>query len=86
MPKEAMIRARIEPKLKQGAEKVFARLGLSATDAITLFYTQVLERADLPFRTEIPNETTLQAFRDTERGENMIVCENAEDMFKKLGI
>ena len=86
MAKEAMIRAKIEPELKQGAEEVFARLGLSAADAITLFYTRVLEKSGLPFQAEIPNETTLQAFRDTERGENMIVCENAEDMFEKLGI
>ena len=45
-----------------------------------------MPKDDLPFRAEIPNETTLQAFRDTESGENMIVCENAEDMFRKLGI
>ena len=41
MPKSAMVRARVEPKLKQDAESLFERLGLSATQAITLFYRQV---------------------------------------------
>ena len=33
-----MIRARVDPGLKEDAESVFAALGLSATQAITLFY------------------------------------------------
>ena len=38
MTKSAMIRARVDPGLKEDAESVFAALGLSATQAITLFY------------------------------------------------
>ena len=38
MAKTAMIRARVEPELKCQAEEVFAGLGLSPTEAITLFY------------------------------------------------
>jgi hypothetical protein len=38
MPKTEMIRARVEPTLKHEAEEVFAALGLSPTEAITLFY------------------------------------------------
>ncbi len=33
MAKTAMIRARVEPDLKQEAEEVFSRLGLSSTEA-----------------------------------------------------
>ncbi|WP_373691153.1 type II toxin-antitoxin system RelB/DinJ family antitoxin, partial [Endozoicomonas sp. SESOKO3] len=36
-----MIRARIEPDVKEHAEAIFKKLGLNATDAITLFYKQV---------------------------------------------
>ena len=39
MAKTEMIRARVEPELKSQAEEVFSELGLSATEAITLFYT-----------------------------------------------
>ena len=41
MAKTEMIRARVEPHLKQEAEEIFSRLGLSSTEAITLFYRQV---------------------------------------------
>ena len=39
MPKTEMIRARVEPELKSQAEAIFSELGLSATEAVTLFYT-----------------------------------------------
>ena len=41
MAKTEMIRARVEPELKREAEELFLELGLSATEAITLFYRQV---------------------------------------------
>lgn len=47
--KDAMIRARIRSELKTQAESVLARLGLSATDAITLFYSQVVLKKGIPF-------------------------------------
>lgn len=37
MPKSAMIRARVEPDLKERAEAMLEDLGLSPTTAITLF-------------------------------------------------
>ena len=49
MAKTAMIRARVEPELKQEAEKVFTKLGLTATEAIRLFYRQTALHNGLPF-------------------------------------
>ena len=86
MSKTAMIRARVEPNLKKEVEAIFSELGLSTTAAISLFYHQVRLRNGLPFQVEIPNETTLETFANTDAGENIVRCENAEDMFDKLGI
>lgn len=86
MSKTAMIRARIEPELKNRVEAVFKRLGLSATEAVTVFYKQVELRDGLPFNVVIPNETTEQTFKNTDAGQDVIICANAKDMFKKLGI
>ena len=47
--KTAMIRARVDPALKERAETTFAEVGLSASTAITLFYTQVVRHHGLPF-------------------------------------
>jgi len=86
MSKTTTVRARIEPRLKKEAEHVLGDLGLSATQAITLFYRQVTLRKGLPFDVVIPNATTRRTFKSTDAGKGLVVCKDAEDMFKKLGI
>ena len=86
MAKEATIRARIEPQLKENAEGILKKLGLNPTTAITIFYNQITLRHGLPFEVEIPNATTRRTFAATDRGEGLIHCKDAEDMFQKLGI
>ncbi len=86
MSKSAMVRARLEPDLKMHAENIFLRLGLNATQAITMFYKQVELRDGLPFNVAIPTSTTIRTFEATDAGRDLIVCENADDMFNKLGI
>ncbi len=39
--KTRMIHARIDPKLKESAERVFSKIGISTTEAIRLFMKQV---------------------------------------------
>ena len=86
MNKSSTIRARIKPDLKDKAEHIFRKLGLSTTQAITLFYKQVELRNGLPFDIAIPNETTYKTFENTDAGRNLVVCESTDDMFRKLGI
>ncbi len=86
MAKSAIIRARIEPELKAEAETIFSELGLSITEAITLFYRQVKLSKGLPFEVRLPNQTTRQTFQDTDEGKNLVQSENAQEMFDKLGL
>lgn len=86
MSKTAMIRARVEPELKERAETVFRRLGLNATQAVTMFYKQVELRNGLPFDVVIPTPTTKRTFEASEASRDLVVCEDADDMFRKLGI
>jgi len=58
MQKEATVRARIEPKLKAEVEDLFRKVGLSTTEAITLFYRQVKMRNGLPFDVVVPTKAT----------------------------
>ena len=64
MAKSEMIRARVEPDLKEEAESILTELGLSPTEAVTLFYRQVAMRKGLPFEVRIPNAKTKKAMRD----------------------
>ncbi|MDJ0650543.1 MAG: type II toxin-antitoxin system RelB/DinJ family antitoxin [Xenococcaceae cyanobacterium MO_188.B19] len=86
MSKTATVRARIQPELKANVEEIFQQLGLTTTEAITLFYQQVALRKGLPFAVKIPNKTTEETFKKTDRGEELISCQSAEDMFDSLGI
>ena len=71
MAKTAMIRARLEPDLKRDAETVFSTLGLSPTEAITLFYKQVTLHHGLPFEVRIPNAETRDALQQAARKEKL---------------
>jgi len=84
--KSSTVRARIEPELKQMVEDILHNLGLSITEAITLFYTQVLLHNGLPFEIKIPNKATLQCFKDSDEGKNLVKCEDVNDLFQKLGL
>ncbi|MFP4533496.1 MAG: type II toxin-antitoxin system RelB/DinJ family antitoxin [Desulfobacterales bacterium] len=86
MSKTETVRARIEPEIKEQAEKVFRRLGLTTTQAITLFYKQVELRNGLPFDVAIPNATTIATFENTDAGRDLVVCKDTDDMLKKLGM
>ena len=54
MTKSAMIRARIDPALKDEVESIFQELGLSTTQALTLFYQQIRLHQGLPFAVRVP--------------------------------
>jgi DNA-damage-inducible protein J len=61
-----MIHARIDPKLKRSAERVFSRIGVSTTEAIRLFLKQVELHKGLPFPVAIPNAQTVAAMKEAE--------------------
>ena len=84
--KSATIRARIEPELKDNVEHILQSLGVSTTDAITMFYKQIELHHGLPFKIELPNKETRKVLDESDRGENLIKCKDAQDMFDKLDI
>lgn len=80
MSKSTQITARIDPNLKQETEKIFNELGLSTTQAITLFFKQVTLRQGLPFTVSIPNAETQRAINDALAGKNLHKAESVEDL------
>jgi DNA-damage-inducible protein J len=86
MAKTEFVRARIEPTLKRNVEQVLAQLGLTTTEAITLFFRQMELRKGLPFPVELPNTETLATFEKTDRGKDLVAAKDADEMFAKLGI
>lgn len=52
--KTANLYARIEPDLKEQAESILAALGVPASNAITMFYKQIVLHRGLPFDVSLP--------------------------------
>lgn len=52
--KTANLYARIEPDVKEQAESILATLGIPASNAITMFYKQIILNRGLPFEVKIP--------------------------------
>ena len=54
--KSANIFVRLEPDVKEEAEKILDILGISASSAIDIFYRQIILQRGLPFDVKIPIE------------------------------
>jgi len=54
--KTAVFHTRIAPSIKAEAETVFEQLGLTSSDAIRIFFKQVVLRKGFPFDVAIPNK------------------------------
>ena len=54
MAKTANLYARIEPEVKEEAESILSALGIPASNAITMFYKQIIIQQGLPFDVKIP--------------------------------
>ena len=80
MAKTEMIRARVEPELKHDAEEIFSVLGISPTEAITLFYKQVSLHHGLPFEVKIPNAETRKAINQANTKEGLIRYDNVDEL------
>ena len=52
--KSANLYARIEPDVKEQAEEILATLGIPASNAINMFYKQIILNRGLPFEVKIP--------------------------------
>ena len=54
MAKSANLYARIEPDLKEQAESILSALGIPASNAIPMFYKQIILQKGLPFEVKLP--------------------------------
>ncbi|MFP4333554.1 MAG: type II toxin-antitoxin system RelB/DinJ family antitoxin [Campylobacterales bacterium] len=72
MTLDSTVRARIDSNLKNEVEVIFHELGLSTSQAITLFLKKVKMERGIPFELKIPNETTLKAMEEAKNMDGKI--------------
>lgn len=88
MGKSAVIRARVEPEVKEDVESIFSKLGLTVSDAINVFCHQAILKKGFPFEVRVPNAQTKKAMDEADRITKSKISrfKNKEEMFADLGI
>ncbi len=66
MAKTANLYARIEPELKEQTEEILLSLGIPASNAITMFYRQIVLQRGLPFDLKLPANAPVDASKLTD--------------------
>ncbi len=82
--KTATIQVRIEPKLKEDVEKILAKLGLTASQAIGMFYHSIKMTKSVPVETKIPNKATREAMRDVDLRRNLYKVKDPNNLVAEI--
>ena len=69
MAANAVVRARVNEKVKEDAGAVLASMGLTVSDAFRMLLVRIATEKALPFDPLIPNEETIEAMKAARRGE-----------------
>jgi DNA-damage-inducible protein J len=69
MSANAVVRARIDARIKEEASAVLAAMGLTVSDAFRILLTRIAREKALPFEPLVPNEETIAATLAARRGE-----------------
>lgn len=78
--KSANLYARIEPDVKEQAESILSALGIPASNAINMFYKQIILNRGLPFEVKIPATKPVNIAELTETELNSELEKGYEDM------
>ncbi len=86
MIKSATVHVRIDSELKNNAENVLKKIGLSSADAIRMLYKQIELRQGIPFDISIPNDLTEKTLSNSQNGIGVNKANNTGDLFSELDI
>jgi DNA-damage-inducible protein J len=70
--------------LKERVGIILSELGLNHSDAINLYYRQIVLNNGIPFNLEIPNKTTLKAVKEIESDKTSKSFDSVDELFKDL--
>ena len=85
MSKAVQINIRTTVDLKSNVEYILKKLGLNHSQAVNIFYNQILLNNGLPFEVKIPNNETLESIKEYEEGKYKR-AKNSKDLFTKMGL
>jgi DNA-damage-inducible protein J len=86
MASNAVVRARVDEKVKEKATAVLAKMGLTVSDVVRMTLTRVANDSALPFELKVPNAETRAAMEEAREmmKSGKARFRSAEEMFKAL--
>lgn len=81
MPANAVVRARIDERLKEEATAILSAAGLTVSDAVRMMLVRVVAEKALPFDPLTPNAETIAAIKEARSGK----LERAKSVKELLG-
>lgn len=90
-PKTDMFRMRINPELHRRLEEVYAKNGLTLTEAVNVFFQQSLNAGGFPFAVNSENAELCKAkalsrlTKELENGENDPVSYTEDEVYGMFG-
>ena len=91
-PKTDSYHFRINPKVRADVEAVYAKSGISFTQAINIFIQQSLNAGGFPFQVTADNaeymraEAMKQLMRELDAGKNSGALVAEEDVYRNFGV
>ena len=82
--KTALVRARIQPSIKEKAEMVLSQIGISPSEAINVFYKRIANDKGIPFSLSVPNAETRKAIKESHTGKNLKSYSSTEALFSDI--
>ena len=79
--KTAFVRARMEPTIKKRAEVILSQIGISPSEAISVFYRRIVSDKGIPFSLNVPNAETRKAIKEVRGRKNLKSYSSTEEMF-----
>ncbi len=78
--KSANLYARIEPDVKEQAEMILSTLGIPVSNAINMFYKQIILQRGIPFEVKLPSAKPVDMSTLSETGMNAELEKGYADM------
>jgi DNA-damage-inducible protein J len=83
MAENAVVRARINGRIKKQAAAVLGAMGLTVSDAFRLMMVRIAKEKALPFQPFVPNAETIEAMKAARRGE-LVTVGSPEELLASL--
>ena len=82
--KTATIQTRVDPIVKEQAQKILRKLNITMSEAISMYLAQIALHQGIPFELKIPNKLTATTMRESEDAKNLHAASSVEQLFQDL--